>query len=228
MPPDRTDLTELGLGDARGIGLDVLGWEEEVAGERHQRRRRSDAAQGCVEITTGCQRDVTGAPLGRLAQQVVRVHRQEVSLEESLHEPVARGETQLAPDLVTVDGGGAAHQRERLRVAAEPDVDVLGSGVEPVRERGVTTQGLGVQVDEDHAVLGVAGRRGERHGARERVRIAHCPLQGLLAAHRPATDHGQPADAEVLGDQPVLSPDVVGDRDRRERAPVERRRGVAR
>ena len=77
-------------------------------------------------------------------------------------------------------------------------------------------------------MLAGLGGAAERGGALHHVGVADRPLVGLPRAHRPAGDKRQGLDSEVLGDQLVLSLDLVVERDLREVRLVVRGRRVAR
>ena len=59
-------------------------------------------------------------------------------------------------------------------------------------------------------------------------RIKSRPVIGLLAAHRPAIDQGDPLDAEVLAQQTALHPHIVGHCHARKAAAIVRRTDIAR
>ena len=65
-------------------------------------------------------------------------------------------------------------------------------------------------------------RAAEDRGARDALGKPCRPFVGLLAAHRPADDEGEPLDPEHLGHESSLEDDVVVDRCRREAAAGER------
>ena len=71
------------------------------------------------------------------------------------------------------------------------------------------------------------GRALERQDALDHVGEDRAPVERLQRAHRPARHQLDLADAELLGDEPMLLHDVVIGGDLREARAVERHRGVA-
>jgi len=97
-----------------------------------------------------------------------------------------------------------------------------GSWNQPSRQAGSAVKCCADAVEEDLVML-----RGARRGAGDAQPVhvvgkQRAPVIGLLPAHRPAIDHGQPLDAEDLIQEAALQHDVVADGDLREPALVQR------
>src|SRR5205814_8800420 len=133
-----------------------------------------------------------------------------------------RGEADATPYLLAVEGltqpPAGIDPAHRLKAT-----DRLGC--EPaILPRGVGGQGRFDAFQTHIIVRRSLGRTADRGDAFDAVGEQRAPMEGLLRAHREAVDELDLLDAEYLGEQALLHPDIVGHREMRVAAAVERRR----
>ena len=197
VAPEALEDVELGAGNEPSLGVAILHGEEHVVGERDHERLRRDSRQRRGEVATCVARDIRMAPFPALAEQVSCVHRSEVVHEQAPDEIVERREARLPPRL------GAE------QLVAEPD----GYPRSGVQLEAVGFQGLLGEKNAERVVWRRPRRAGDDGEALDAGGMANGPLVRLLCSHREAHGERQPLEAERLGDQPVLGPHVVADRD---------------
>ena len=109
-----------------------------------------------------------------------------------------------------------AAMRATARPLLGPRAVVEVAAAAPV---GIGHDGLAADLVEGDVLRRMPGRRGDRHGGEDALRIERRPLQHLHAAHRAAGDAEQRVDAEMV-DQHGLRPHHVADGDDRQIEPV--------
>ena len=191
----------------------VLDPEIQVGLAGHQDGLGSDRAQrlGQIAPEPGVSADVRVHPGPEHGQQIVGVPAQEVPFPGPHEVVLQRGEARLAPRLVTVEflahapaGIDAAHGAQAgFGLGAE-----VGAG--PMRIGG---QGGLDAFQEDLVVRRGAGGPADGEDTLDLVREHGAPMHGLLRAHGPAIDHGDPVDAEFLRHQTPLGQDIVIERE---------------
>ena len=197
VAPEALQDAELGAGNEPSLGVAILHGEEHVVGERDHERLRRDSRQRRGEVAACVARDVRMAPFPALAEQVSCVHRGEVVHEQAPDEIVERREAGLPPRL------GAE------QLVAEPD----GYPRMGVQLEAAGVEGLLGEKNAERVVWRRPCRAGDGGEALDMGGMANGPLVRLLCSHREAHGERQPLEAEPLGDQPVLGPHVVADRD---------------
>ena len=209
VPPDGLDGPQFRVGHVGNFDLIVLGREIEVGAARHHDGLSLDRSQSPMEVSLVYRvgADVAILPSPEHRQKVVGVGLGAAAFPKS-YQVVLQGRV---PDVqvyfLTVESLGdrptgvdPAHGPKSfggrtLVPAAGPSVVGSEGGLHPLQEDEVVPRGLGRSADGNDAFHHVGKQTS--------------PLVGLLAAHRPAGDHGDSFYPELLCDQAVLGHDVI-------------------
>src|ERR1700691_4615228 len=103
MRPQTVHELEFAVRDELLVRFTVRGGEKHVGRERDNMGFRFDTSERGGDITTAMSTDISVAPFPAHPDQVIRVHRQEVSFPEAMEEVLQRCEADSAPDLLFIE-----------------------------------------------------------------------------------------------------------------------------